>query len=105
MKRCVASLMLILCFLPCAESVVGRKLSLSSLAKSRDLVGIGRVLDLRSFFADGQIWPLATVVLEESIKGEKKSSVRLRLPGGQQKINGRTRVTRVEGTPVLNLNE
>ncbi len=98
MKR--AALLLLLVFLvriPARSSE--KNLRLPHLRDPSDYVGTGRVVELRSVVIAGEVWTIVTVATEEPMKGTRQSSLRFRIPGGEQKMTGRTLVTRVEGTP------
>lgn len=97
-------LSLLLVFLTCfqAHATVQKKLSLGELTGKSALVAVGRVVDIRYLTVDSRAWTIVTVAVETPVKGSGSNSFQFRLPGGMQIINGRTLVTKVEGTPELN---
>lgn len=84
------------------HATVQKKLSLTELTNKSALVAVGRVVDLRYLTVDSRVWTIVTVMVETPVKGRGQNSIMLRIPGGLQTINGRTLVTKVEGTPELN---
>jgi len=101
-KACsILFFLLILLFSFSAQATVQKKLSLTELTGKSAVVAVGRVVDLHYLTVDSRVWTIVTVVVETPVKGRGQNSVKLRIPGGMQTINGRTLVTRVEGTPEL----
>jgi hypothetical protein len=88
----------------CSASVV-EKLSVQGLSQKSDLIGIGRVVKMETILESGEPWTITTVTLEKQLKGQRESTVQIRLPGGYQKVGNRTLVTQVEGVPLPNVNE
>ncbi len=96
------SLLLVLFTSFSAQATVQKKLSLTELTSKSALVAVGRVVDLRYLTVNSRVWTIVTVMVETSVKGRGENSIQLRIPGGMQTINGRTLVTKVEGTPEFN---
>ena len=96
------ALLLVLLVSFSAQATVQKKLSLAELTGKSAVVAVGRVIDIRYLTVDSRVWTIVTVALERSVKGRGENSILLRVPGGMQTINGRTLVTKVEGTPELN---
>jgi hypothetical protein len=101
----VLGLVLILCSDFVYGSAAEHKLTLPTLTEKADLVGIGRVVDLENRVINGQSWTFASVTMEKGLKGRSGGQVRVKIPGGQQTIQGRILVTKVEGAPELNVNQ
>jgi len=83
------------------QATVQKKLSLSELTGKSALVAVGRIVDLQYLTVNSRPWTIVTVMVETSVKGKGEKSVQLRVPGGMQNLNGRTLVTKVDGTPDL----
>lgn len=88
-----------------SHATVAQKMDVSSLTQEADFVGMGRVVNLENIVINGQSWTVASVTVEKGLKGRSNSTVRIRIPGGQQLINGRVLVTKVDGAPELNVNQ
>jgi hypothetical protein len=88
-----------------SEAVVEKAMTRNSMAREADTVVVGRVVGLQSIIENGQAWTIATVSCERSLKGKATATIEVRIPGGERKIGGRTLVTRVEDSPVLNINQ
>lgn len=95
----------VLLFAEPARAVEAEHLSRAALAGQADVVVIGRITGLKSAVIHGQVWTVATISPERSLKGRPAATLRVQIPGGEQVIGGRTLVTRIEGAPVLNVNQ
>lgn len=104
MKRTLA-LLLLAALGSFAYATVTGNLSPSSLAKNADAITVGRVINLVPLVENGNPWMIATVVTEQTLKGKVAFQIRVRIPGGQHTVHGRTLVTAVEDAPALNTNE
>jgi len=98
-------LVLVVCLSTIASGAVIERLNIASLSEKADVVGLGRVVNLQTSVENGEPWTIVTVTIERALKGSKGSTVKFRIPGGQQVVNGRTLITKVEGTPDLNVNQ
>jgi hypothetical protein len=103
--RFILSLVLIFTLWGSAQATVATSLAPSSVAREADVIAVGRVVNLETVVQNGDPWTIATVVSEQSVKGKPSSQIRIRIPGGQHMVNGRTLITAVEGAPVLNINQ
>lgn len=105
MSRGVTLLLFTLCLCSFASASVIEELDLQKLADTSDIIAIARVVNSQTVLENGQPWTIATAVLENQLKGERQSSVQIRIPGGYQKIGNRTLVTQIDGVPLPNINE
>ena len=82
----------------CHATVVER-LGVAELTHSSNLVLLGQIISLRTVLEGDQIWTIAAVLPEHTIKGRTIAAIEFRIPGGTQRVNGRTLVTKVDGVP------
>ena len=90
--------------LPPSQSASGlaERLTLDDLAARANLVVLGEVVDIvYQKEADGSIYTLATLSVEQTFKGETIKEVVISTPGG--KLDGE--ILEVEGAPKLQLGE
>ena len=80
------------------SGTVLEKLSLQGLSQKADLIAIGRVVKLETVVESGESWTITTVTLEKQLKGERQSTVQIRLPGGYQRIGNRNRLSAARRT-------
>jgi hypothetical protein len=105
MSRGLLLLLFVFSIATITSGTVLEKLSLQGLSQKADLIAIGRVVKLETVVESGEPWTITTVTLEKQLKGDRQSTVQIRLPGGYQRIGNRTLVTEVEGVPLPNVNE
>jgi len=77
------------------------RMNLRGLTDHADLIAIGRISELNMVLRDGQTWTVATVLVEQAIKGKPASVIYFQIPGGTRTVEGRTLVTVVDGTPAI----
>jgi hypothetical protein len=90
-----------LCVANIVSATVIQKLSLNVMTRQSDLIGVGQISALRTIVDRGDVWTVATISIEKTVKGAPGQVVYFRLPGGRYTENGRTLVTTVEGVPEL----
>jgi hypothetical protein len=105
MRRGISLFLFIFSIAAIGSGTVLEKLNLEGLSQKADLIAIGRVVKLETVVENGEPWTITTVTLEKQLKGDRQSTVQIRLPGGYQRIGNRTLVTEVEGVPLPNVNE
>lgn len=103
--RFLLPLALLFTLLGSAHGTVATNASPSSVAREADVIAVGRVVNLETIVQNGDPWTIATIVPEQSVKGKSSTQIRIRIPGGQHMVNGRTMITAVEDAPVLNINQ
>jgi hypothetical protein len=91
---------------PYVHGTILQKLSLSELKSAASSVHLARVTQLQYVSEGGGVWTIVTINIEKTLQGNfTVSSVRFRIPGGQQSIDGRTLVTKVDGVPEFHPSE
>ena len=103
-SRAVAALALVV-WSAAAEATTARRLSDEELAMTASVIAIGRCTALRSVWEGRTLVTLATVAVEEAIKGSPGTVVTVALPGGID-ANRRFPVSVVwPGAPTLQVGE
>jgi hypothetical protein len=88
-----------------ASATIIQRLELKDLQQSASSVVLGRVTDIHYQTFQNRPWTIITLKVEKSLKGSGSGTVRFRIPGGMQTLDGRTLVTKVEGVPEIRLHE
>jgi hypothetical protein len=79
------------------------KMDLARVSSVSDRIVMGKVVNIQYVLDQGEVWTVATILPEVTLKGRPEPVVYVRIPGGMRQINGRTQVTRIEGAPSFNL--
>jgi hypothetical protein len=87
------------------HATILKEFSLSELRMKSDAIVQARVEKIEYQTVQGKPWTILHLRIEKSIRGTSSRLMTLRLPGGQETVNGRTLVTRVEGVPEVRLQE
>jgi hypothetical protein len=92
-------------FATLVQATILRELSVSELREKSDAIVQARIERIDYQVGPGQIWTILHLRTEKAIRGVSVSSIKVRIPGGQRSVDGRTLVTRVEGVPEFRLQE
>jgi hypothetical protein len=88
-----------------AHATILKEFNLSELRTKSDAIVQAQVEKIEYQSVEGKPWTILHLRIEKSFRGTSSHSMTLRLPGGQESVNGRTLVTRVEGVPEVRLQE
>jgi len=98
-------LVVFICAISTAQATILKQLSLPELRDRADAIVLGRIEKIEYQSVSGQAWTVLHLRVEKSLRGSSATTISLRIPGGQQSVDGRTLVTRVEGIPEFQLQE
>ncbi|MCI0414242.1 hypothetical protein L0222_15795 [bacterium] len=88
-----------------ASATTIKRFTDEELRTGANSVVLAQVAKVQYETQNGNVWTIVTLQVERNLKGNSNSSVQFRIPGGQQSIDGRTLVTRVDGVPEMRNNE
>lgn len=105
LRRILCALLLGLCSAELEATTYTKILTHKELTSEAGTIVIGRCTDIKSEWRDRRLYTVATVTIDETLKGKDAGTVRVLIPGGTD-LNRKVPVTMaVEGAPNMSINE